>query len=517
MQSFHQRNLCAVLAIVLVGCSDHGAPTAATTPAPRTDSQPGKTAATQVVQGAPVSPAPPPAPGNGASGAKADTTALPPGAAEAAPEDPGLRPAGGLFAGSVTVAVPPVPQGVLVAYTLDGTDPVPGMSPVYSAPLAIASSTVVKVVAYRPSGAASAVKAEDYTVGEVCVNGGPGGLGTRSRPFNTLGPAVEAALAQGIKTIKVGPDPVAESREITAALAYSGGWNRTFTARTGQRSVINGVAMDGAERASATYGWKVTGAGASGAQIDGFEVRAGRGTYAAALVVDQGAAPRITNCTFVGGPGQYGYGVLVLSRGAPTLEGCTLNGGTAASSFGLAVDDADAVVRSTRVSAGTGSVTGAGVSVTSGKVQVVGSVVAGNGANTTYGIALFHSQGTRIESSTVWGGNGRKASAVFVSEGNPSIVSTTLAAQGTQVSYGVNQNYGPSAPAQLKDVVFEGCATALYHNVNTRTDYTALGPGGALVTAGGQGFDLTMTTGLSRADIPASGAPWAALHPGTGE
>lgn len=531
MRTVHLASLCIVLVFLAVACSDRaGTPTAAPTEAPSpappspTEAQPGE---------APVTPAPPTAEGHRpAPGPRAPRTApppaetapvetdapppgqgTPPGGAEAVPDEPGIQPTGGVFAGPVTVTIPSATQGVQFAYTLDGSDPVPGKSPVYAAPLTLPASTLVKVVAFRPSGLASPVRTEDYTVGEVCVNGGPAGQGTRSRPFNTLGQAVAAALSLGIKTIKVGPDPVDESRELTAPLGYSGGWNRGFTAKTGRRSVIQGVAMVGGDKKSATFGWKISGAQASGALLDGFEVRAGQGTYSAALVVDQGAAPRITNCTFVGGPGQYGYGVLVLSRGAPTFEGCTLSGGPAASSFGLAVDDAEAVVQSTRVAAGGGTVTGAGISVTSGRVRVAASVVAGNGANTAYGIALFNSQGTRIEGSTVWGGNGRKASAVFVSEGNPTIVGTTLAAQGTQVSYGINHNYGRSAPSQLRDVVFAGCSTALYHNVNTQTDYTTLGPGGSLTTATGLSFELTTTSGLSRTDIPATGQPW---NPGTG-
>lgn len=421
---------------------------------------------------------------------------------------PEASPASGVFKGSVKVSLSCATPEAKLAYTLDGSQPVAGSSAEYTGPVVIGTSTLLRVLAWVPGGNVAEVQNFDYTLDELCVNGGGTGDGTRSRPLGRLARGVELAKTMGISLVKLGPDTLNESLELTEPLTYSGGWDRSFAKKTGKRSVIAGTAMEGGNKKTPGYGLKLAGSKVAAGSFEGLEVRGGPAGYSAGVLLTDKTAPTFTNCAFVGGEGNYGYGAVVLGQAAPIFVRCSLDGGASPSSYGISVDSASVTLQASLAFAGGGTVTGAGVMVTDGKITASNSVLAGNVANTGYGLALYNSKGSRIEACTLSGGSGRDATALFVSVGDPVLSSCILAARGKKVSYGVHDNYGDSAPAALKNVLFAGCATALYYDVDSKTLYTALDAKGALLTAAGKALAKPLAPGSLVQDLALGEVPF---------
>jgi hypothetical protein len=420
---------------------------------------------------------------------------------------PTVSPNPGLYKGSVSVSLScPTPEAKLV-YTTDGSEPGPDNGKDYTGAFTITSSALLRVLAHVPKGNAAPVQTWDFTLDEICVDGGGSGDGSRTRPLGSLAKAIENARSMGINTIKLGPDPLNESLAITEPFAILGGWDRSFAKKSGKRSVINGVAMQGNGKKNPGYGLKLSGTKVNDGRFELLEVHGGESGYSAGVFLTDKTAPTFTNCAFVGGQGTYGYGALINGGAAPGFLACDLSGGAGESSYGVAVDSARVSLTACVASAGSGRVIGAGVNVTDGRISAVNSVLSGNGANSGYGLALYNSKGSKVESCTLWGGSGRDAIALFVSVGDPSVVSCILAAAGKKVSYGIYKNYGESTPAQLKSIAFAGCATGLYFDADTKSIYTGFDASGKLVTAAGKAGAKPVAEASSVEDFVLGDAP----------
>jgi N-acetyl-beta-hexosaminidase len=90
--------------------------------------------------------------------ASASFTVSPPTAAT-----PSFTPAGGSFNGSVQVTLACSTVNAVIRYTTDGNDPTVS-SPIYSAPLTISSSSVIKAKAFASGYADSAVGSASFTI-----------------------------------------------------------------------------------------------------------------------------------------------------------------------------------------------------------------------------------------------------------------------------------------------------------------------------------------------------------------
>jgi Chitobiase/beta-hexosaminidase C-terminal domain/Alginate lyase len=86
---------------------------------------------------------------------------------------PTFSPAGGNFTGSVTVALSAATVGATIRYTTDGSNPT-AASTLYTAPVALASSALVKARAYKTGLLDSAVASASFTIILPCaVPAGP--------------------------------------------------------------------------------------------------------------------------------------------------------------------------------------------------------------------------------------------------------------------------------------------------------------------------------------------------------
>ena len=425
-------------------------------------------------------------------------------------EAPQVSPASGVYQNGIEVTLASATAGATLRYTLDGSDPGAEQGKDYTAPFAVSASTLVKAVAFLPGSPASPVVTFDYTIGEVCVAGDApaGGDGTRTRPLNRLAAAVDAAQRLGIPLVKLGPGPVVESLNLTVPLSYSGGWTADFSWRSGSRTIVEGVPAPGLDKRSAAFGWRIAGKSLDHAGFEGLEIRGGAAPFSAGLILTDGAAPTFTDCAFVGGPGQHAYGVLEDKGCSATFVSCVLSGGQGASGYGLSVDASQALLQASAATAGNATVSGAGVVVTAGSVHVISSVLSGGRGNTGYGLVLYNSRGTVVEASTLWGGEGREATALFASVSDPVVVSSILGARGRQLSYGIHRNYGTRAPARLQALAFVGCATALYHDLGTRRNYTVVRSDGTFLTGSGVVLPRLTAPGSFQENLSLGALPW---------
>lgn len=77
---------------------------------------------------------------------------------------PVISLASGSYAAAQTVTVDCATPGVNVYYTVDGTDPVVGTSPLMNASISIAATSTLKVIAAKPGMIASNIVTADYTI-----------------------------------------------------------------------------------------------------------------------------------------------------------------------------------------------------------------------------------------------------------------------------------------------------------------------------------------------------------------
>lgn len=76
---------------------------------------------------------------------------------------PVATPAGRKFTTTETIEIASATPGATIYYTLDGSKPVPGVSPVYSDPIRVSSTTTIKAVAVRNGFKDSKIMTETYT------------------------------------------------------------------------------------------------------------------------------------------------------------------------------------------------------------------------------------------------------------------------------------------------------------------------------------------------------------------
>jgi hypothetical protein len=77
---------------------------------------------------------------------------------------PAFGLAGGTYPSAQTVALTSVTPGVAIRYTLDGTTPTSTSGTLYTGPIAISSSKVIKAVAYRAGWTTSRMSSASYTI-----------------------------------------------------------------------------------------------------------------------------------------------------------------------------------------------------------------------------------------------------------------------------------------------------------------------------------------------------------------
>ena len=80
---------------------------------------------------------------------------------------PTFSPAAGSYGPAQNVAIIPFIAGDLILYTIDGSTPNPE-SEIYTGPIAVASTTTIKAIAFNPELGFSAVASATYTINGAC-------------------------------------------------------------------------------------------------------------------------------------------------------------------------------------------------------------------------------------------------------------------------------------------------------------------------------------------------------------
>lgn len=416
-------------------------------------------------------------------------------------------PAPGLQSGAVSIRLSCSTPEAKISYTLDGSIPVPGKSPEYSRPFTLDKSAVVTVMAWVPKGQKGNGAALAYTVGEICVAPGGAGAGTRESPAASISAAVDLARKTGIKSLRLARGSFAETVVIDSDLTISGGWDGAWKSRENSRSVIQGAATANSGKKSPGYALMVSGKDAS-PRLTGLDIRGGEASYAAGTFVTNNARPVFEDCTMTGGDGSFGYGVLVSGSARGSFRDCILSGGIAPSSCGLSVDGASVELRSVTAWSGDGTLSAAGAMVTDGSLDAVSCVFSSGKANTGHGLALYNTRDIKVRSSTLWGGRGRDAIALFVSVGRPVLESCILGAQGQKISCGIWKNYGDSAPASLASLAFTGCATSLYFDADTRIAGMTIDGAGRFTDSAGKALAAPAAPGSLAGSFALGETPW---------
>jgi hypothetical protein len=143
------------------------------------------------------------------------------------PVSPTIAPVTGTYSAAQTVVLSTATPSALIRYTVDGNDP-SAASPLYAAPLAVDTSTVVKARAFRtnwaPSAAASATLTFNYGVLAAPVSSHGGGSYNQAQTVS-----LTAAAGATIRYTLDGSDPTESSSAYSAPLTI--GESTTLKAR----------------------------------------------------------------------------------------------------------------------------------------------------------------------------------------------------------------------------------------------------------------------------------------------
>ncbi|MBP1659567.1 MAG: hypothetical protein H6P95_759, partial [Candidatus Aminicenantes bacterium] len=148
---------------------------------------------------------------------------------------PGFSPAPGTYASAQDIVIATATPGATIRYTTDGSTPSETVGTVYAAPVHLASSALLKAVAYRTGWTTSAVTTGAYAIGQTVM------APVFSVPPATYGTAKDVAITTTTAgaTIRYTTDgstptetagalytaPVRVARSLTLrAVAYRSGW-----------------------------------------------------------------------------------------------------------------------------------------------------------------------------------------------------------------------------------------------------------------------------------------------------
>ncbi|ATC65421.1 hypothetical protein CMV30_16535 [Nibricoccus aquaticus] len=90
--------------------------------------------------------------------------------------NPEFSPAGGTFTSAQTVTLSSATEGASIRYTTDGSQPSPTMGELYTAPIAVSSTTTLKAISYKTGVPDSDVVSATYRIGNLSLGSfGPNG------------------------------------------------------------------------------------------------------------------------------------------------------------------------------------------------------------------------------------------------------------------------------------------------------------------------------------------------------
>lgn len=391
-----------------------------------------------------------------------------------------LEPSSALQVGPVTVRTASLPPGTVVKYSLDGSDPAAGRT-FPSSGLSVTQSGRLRVWAAQPGGEASVSEAV-FTIGEVWAQPGASGDGSWGSPVATLEEALARASTLGVRRIRLSTGQWTLKTELQGTWELSGGWKAPGEA--GAASLLVGTKQSGSTQKDPSYTLKV----APNAKItlSNLEVRSPNSAFGAAVLVDKDATLEVTRSRLVGGNGLYGYALRAVNAASVNVVDSFLYGGDGGSSFALSADKSTVKVLRSTLDAGTGNAVSYGVTSTLSKLALISSVVWGGAANSSYAVGLYSSDGCVFQGSTLLGGRGASAWALYLSESEPEIVGCLIGSAGKGKSYGIFANYGKSQPKVLRSNAFFGSASGAFSGADLGAVSPEPDASGAFLDASGR-------------------------------
>jgi hypothetical protein len=136
---------------------------------------------------------------------------------------PVISPAGGTFAGSVTVTMTSSTSGASIRYTTDGSDPT-SASTLYGAPFTLSSTTTVKAKAFAPGQADSSIATAQFAVTADSV--------PPSRGFGSPSGTLASGTTQATLSLRTGE---------AATCRYATTAGTAFSAMTGSFTTADGL------------------------------------------------------------------------------------------------------------------------------------------------------------------------------------------------------------------------------------------------------------------------------------
>lgn len=393
-----------------------------------------------------------------------------------------LEPSSAFQPNPVAVHLSPLPAGTVVKYSLDGTDPALGkLWP--QAELSVDRSARLKVWAASPGGPASTAEGV-FTVGEVWVQPDGTGDGSWDHPLGSLDSALAKAAALGAHRIRLFSGTFPAKADLTTALELSGGWKGVGEADS-KPTILQGTKQSGTTQKEPGYTLRVSGGKFALSNLD---VRAPNSSVGAAVVAGQDATLEVSSSRLTGGSGLYGYGLRASGATLVAVTDSTLSGGDGGSTFALSSEKSTVKALRSTFDGGTGNAVSYGLNVTLSKVDLVSCVVWGGSGDSSYGAGFYSSTGGRIWASTILGGKGSSAWAVYLSESDPEIVDCLIGSNGKAKSYGVFVNLGKSLPRSLRSNAFFGSASGAFTGTNLGKVSAAPGATGAFLDSSGAAF-----------------------------
>jgi alpha-tubulin suppressor-like RCC1 family protein len=165
---------------------------------------------------------------------------------------PSFSPAPGGFGTAQSVTIATTTPGATIRYTADGTAPSETVGTVYASPVAVATTTTLKAVAYRTGWTSSAIATGTWTIAVASVVAAP----TFSPPPGSYTAAQSVAIASAtsgatirytvdgtapsgvVGTVYSGPVAIAASTTLKA-IAYRSGWT-TSSVTAGDYTITTG-------------------------------------------------------------------------------------------------------------------------------------------------------------------------------------------------------------------------------------------------------------------------------------
>lgn len=411
----------------------------------------------------------------------------------AAPE---FSPAGGSYSAAQDITITTAMAGASIRYTTDGSIPTASAGTVYSTPVHISASTVLKAIAYKTGCTNSGVTSATYILPNsniiyVRKNGNDANPGTDpALPKLTIKSAIDSVVTTVGTDIRVAEGTYTESVIVKKGVSLFGGYSASNWANRNISLYPVNIAASTPTAVSFTVDAD------SAVIVDGFIIVGGSGTTSYGIDISK-ATPSITNNIISGGSGDTSYGIFVLGT-SPKIESNTISGGSGGKSYGIAnvilepvnISDtgtpASPVIINNSIRGGSVNNTESYGIYNEGALPVIkNNTIDGGFGDSAYGI--YNASGTLTLKDDGWGGT----TANTYQGSMPDIRNNIVFTSGVTTKYCIYEAGTASDPSFVKNNDLFDCSTGLYYDEGT-TAITSISSVNALAGGTSAGSNVAL-------------------------